>query len=146
MMCVTTRFRLKYPWQLVSMYRAYRRMRPDLAAAPGLLRHAFIVEHPLACYTVSVWESRSALERFANARSHVRAVRHAKGICREIWSAYWTLDAVSAYASNWAGGRAWPGLTPSPEQPWRLVPASGSGTRGEDTAGEDRAGEKVVRR
>jgi hypothetical protein len=104
------------------MYLAYRRMRADLAAAPGLLRFAFVVEHPLACYTLSVWESREALERFANARSHVRAVRHAKRICREIWSAYWRLDAVSAYASRWEGGRDWPTLVPHPEQPWRLAP------------------------
>jgi heme-degrading monooxygenase HmoA len=124
MLCVTTRFRLTYPWQLPSMYLAYRRMRSDLEAAPGLLRHTFTIEHPLACYTLSVWESQEALERFANAHSHVRAVRHAKHICREIWSAYWHLDAVSAYASSWRGERGWPGLSPSAEQPWRLVPAT----------------------
>ncbi len=135
MMCVTTRFRLKYPWQLVSMYLAYRRMRLDLAAAPGLLRHAFTVEHPLACCTLSVWESREALERFANVRSHVRAVRQAKRICREIWSAYWRIDAISAYAGSWDGARDWPGLAPSAEQPWRLVPS----------ANAERAGKQAVR-
>lgn len=122
MMCVTTRFRLRHAWALPSMYLAYRRMRPALATAPGLLRYAFVIEHPLACYTLSVWESQAALEDFANTRSHIAAVRHAKGACREIWSAYWRLDAVSAYASRWTGSRAWPALVPSESQPWRLIP------------------------
>lgn len=125
MMCVTTRFRLKHPWSLPSMYLAYRRMRRDLAAAPGLLRYAFTVEHPLACYTLSVWESEAALAGFANTRSHVWAVRHAKHVCREIWSAYWRVDAVSAYASHWSSARAWPALVPSDSEPWRLVLAQG---------------------
>jgi hypothetical protein len=52
MICVTTRFRLKRPWHLVPMYLAFRAMRPDRAAAPGLLRAAFLVEGPHACCTL----------------------------------------------------------------------------------------------
>ena len=121
MMCVTTRFQVHRPWQLVWMYRSYRRMRRDLAAAPGLLRHAFLIQGPMACCTLSIWESREALDRFANVTSHVAAVRGAKGICREIWSAYWRLDAVSAYANSWTDCAAWPKLVPDSQQPWRLV-------------------------
>ncbi|HEX6819909.1 MAG TPA: hypothetical protein VF120_16150 [Ktedonobacterales bacterium] len=134
MMCVTTRFHLKHAWSLPSMYLAYRRMRHDLAAAPGLLRFAFTVEHPLTCYTLSIWESEEALNRFANTRSHVWAVRYAKRVCREVWSAYWRLDAISAYASRWEGTREWPAVVPSSSQPWHLIQADSESERSERNA------------
>jgi hypothetical protein len=121
MVCVTTRFRLRSPWSLLAMYRAYRCMQRDLETAPGLLRHAFLIQSPVAVCTLSVWASQEALDRFASARSHVAAVRCAKRECREIWSAYWRLDAVSGYAHAWTGRVAWPPLVPHAEQPWRLV-------------------------
>jgi heme-degrading monooxygenase HmoA len=121
MMCVTTRFQLRRPWQMLGMYRSYRRMRRDLETAPGLLRHAFLIQSPTACCTLSVWASQEALDRFANVNSHIAAVRYAKSVCREIWSTYWRLDAISTYASSWEGSAAWPELVPHPEQPWRLV-------------------------
>lgn len=124
MMCVTTRFQVRRPWQLLWMYRTFRRMQRDLEAAHeshGLLRHAFLVQSPTVCLTLSIWASQEALDRFANVSSHVAGVRGAKGICREIWSAYWRLDAMSAYANAWSGGAAWPALVPDPQQPWRLI-------------------------
>ncbi len=124
MLCVTTRFRLRTPWSLLAMYRAYRRMQRDLETASGLLRHAFLIQSPVAVCTLSVWASQDALDRFANARSHVTAVRYAKRACSEIWSAYWRLDAVSGYAREWTGQAAWPPLVPHAEQPWRLVEPS----------------------
>lgn len=124
MFCVTTRFHLRTPFALLPMYLAYRRMWRDLEAAPGLLRHAFLIQSPLAVCTLSIWASREALECFANVSSHVAAVRYAKRTCRGIWSAYWELDAVSRYASEWDGRAAWPELVPDSSQPWRLVPAS----------------------
>ncbi len=121
MLCVTTRFRLQSPWSLLPMYLAYRRMRRDLEAAPGLARHAFLLQGPTAVCTLSIWATREALDGFANVPSHVAAVRYAKRNCREIWSAYWELDAVSRYASEWSGAAAWPALVPDAAQPWRLV-------------------------
>jgi hypothetical protein len=129
MVCVTTRFRLRRVWSLVPIYLSYRRMRRDLAVAPGLIRHAFLLQSPLVCCTLSVWESEAAVQRFANVRSHVSAVRSSKRLCRDIWSAYWHLDAVSAYANRWEGGAAWPELVPHSEQPWRLVPPSAPAVR-----------------
>lgn len=124
MLCVTTRFRLRTPWSLLAMYLAYRRMQRDLETAPGLLRHAFLVQSPVAVCTLSVWMSQEALDRFANTRSHVVAVRYAKHACREIWSAYWRLDAMSGYAREWTGRAAWPPLVSHAELPWRLVEPS----------------------
>jgi heme-degrading monooxygenase HmoA len=70
-----TRFRLSHVWHLISMYRALRAMRADLDAAPGLIRYAFLVEGPRACYTLSIWESEAALQRLINVRSHIAALR-----------------------------------------------------------------------
>jgi hypothetical protein len=126
MICVTTRFCLKHFWMLVPMYLTYRRLQRDISQAPGLIRHAFLVQSPVACCTLSVWESEAALVAFSNVPDHVNAVRHAKYWCRDIWSAYWRLDAISKYANQWQGpGQAdWPQLVPHPDSPWRLVPSS----------------------
>ena len=126
MYCVTTRFRLAYVWDLFSMWRLFRQMRHDLREAPGLLRFAFLIESPLSCVTFSIWESESAIREFSNQKSHVRAVRFAKRQCKEIWSAYWTLDALSKLASQWSGEVAWPAMMIHPKVPYRLLPVSQS--------------------
>jgi hypothetical protein len=66
MICVTTRFRLKHVWALIPMYLTYRRMRQDLTRAPGLIRYAFLLQSPVACCTLSIWESEDALVTFTN--------------------------------------------------------------------------------
>ena len=125
MICVTTRFRLRHFWMLLPMYLTYRSMRRDLKRAPGLIRYAFLLQNPTACCTLSIWESEEALNTFTNAPRHVHAVRRAKRWCREIWSAYWRIDAISKYASQWQGSGQgkWPTLVPHPAYPWRLVPS-----------------------
>lgn len=126
MICVTTRFRLKHFWALLPMYLTYCRMSSDLKQIPGLIRYAFLLQSPVACCTLSVWESEAALITFSNVPSHVNAVRRAKHWCRDIWSAYWRIDAISKYASQWQGpGQGqWPTLIPHSVYPWRLVPSA----------------------
>lgn len=145
MHCVTTRFRVETPWQLFQLYRAYRRMRADLRSAQeshGLLRYAFLIESPTVCCTLSVWASQEALERFATAPSH--PVRYAKQVCLEIWSTYWQLDAISRYASTWAGQPEWPDLVPHPEQPWRLVEPAVAATAQEAADDDSSEDEKLI--
>jgi hypothetical protein len=126
MICVTTRFRLKHFWMLLPMYLTYRQMRRDLKQAPGLIRYAFLLQNPLACCTLSLWESEDAIINFSNVPNHVNAVRRAQRWCRDIWSAYWRIDAVSKYSNQWEGpGQGhWPTLIPHPVFPWLLVPPS----------------------
>lgn len=126
MYCVTTRFRLTHIWDLLLMWLLFHQMRYDLQEAPGLLRFAFLIENPLSCLTFSIWESESAIRAFSNRKSHVRAVRVAKSRCKEIWSAYWTLDALSKLASQWSGEVAWPSMMIDPRVPYRLRPISQS--------------------
>jgi hypothetical protein len=126
MMCVTTRFRLKHFWMLVPMYLTYLRMRRDLKQAPGLIRYAFLLQNPVTCCTFSLWESEEAIITFSNVPNHIQGVRRAGRWCREIWSAYWRIDAISKHASQWQGSGQgqghWPTLVPHPEYPWHLVP------------------------
>jgi quinol monooxygenase YgiN len=124
MICVMTRFRLSRVWHLVSMYLAFQAMRSDLDAAPGLIRYAFLVEGPRTCYTLSIWESEAALERFVNVRSHIAALRRAQRWCHDIWSGYWRLDAVSRSAQDWPGRVPWPAQGAHPVHPDRLVLAT----------------------
>lgn len=124
MMCITTRFRLRHFWMLLPMYLTYRRLRRDLNQFPGLIRYAFLIQNPVACCTLSIWESESALVSFSNVPNHVYAVRRAKRWCRDIWSAYWRINAVSKYARQWQGSGQgqWPDLVPHSVYPWHLVP------------------------
>lgn len=124
MYCVTTRFRLKYFWQLFPLYLTYWRMQQDLKVAPGLIRHAFLFESPRAFCTFSVWESEEAIKIFSNVSSHIAVVRKSKRMCQAIWSAYWSLDAISKHASTWPGGQPWPPLTRHPKHAHRLIPMS----------------------
>jgi hypothetical protein len=126
MICVTTRFRLRHFWMLLPMYLTYRQMHRDLKQAPGLIRYAFLLQNPLACCTLSLWESEDAIINFSNVPNHVNAVRRAQRWCRDIWSAYWHIDAVSKYSNQWEGpGQGhWPTLIPHSVFPWLLVPPS----------------------
>jgi heme-degrading monooxygenase HmoA len=133
MICVTTRFRLKHCWTMLPMYLAYRGLRRDLAHTPGLIRFAFLVQSPVACCTLSIWESREALDTFANVPQHLQAVRRAKRWCAAIWSGYWRFEAVSSYANRWPGegGQGqWPSMTRHPTVPWHQTELAAVEARG----------------
>ena len=123
MLCVTTRFHLRYPWHIVSIYFAYKAIQRQLKTAPGLLRYAFLLESPFVCYTFSIWESEQAIQNFSNVENHIQAVRLAKRLCQNVWSAYWQMDAISKYASQWPGTTAWPMLIQHPAHLYRLAPS-----------------------
>jgi heme-degrading monooxygenase HmoA len=124
MICVMTRFRLSRWWHLAAIYLDYRRMRPDLSAAPGLIRHAFMLQNPLTCYTFSIWESERALRGFSNTSAHVHGVRLAHRVCCDIWSSYASIDAISKSAQSWPGEASWPTLVPHALLRNRLVQAT----------------------
>lgn len=120
LVCVTTRFHLKHPWQLLALYVAYRHLKPDLRAVPGLIRYAFLLEGPVACCILSIWASEQTLIAFSNVPSHIQAVRRAKRLCRHIWSMYWRIHATSPFATQWPGVVPWPPLP----GPFRSAPAA----------------------
>jgi len=97
-------------------------MRHDLATAPGLVRHAFVMQGLSTCFAFSIWESEQAIMAFSNVRSHITLLRNARRWCRAIWSAYWHLDAVSKFAHLWPGDADWPEMSPHPWHLNRLVP------------------------
>lgn len=134
MYCVTTRFRLKYFWQILLFYLAYRRMQRDLKVTPGLIRYAFLFEGLCTFCTLSIWESEEAIRDFSNVRSHLTTLRKAKRLCQSIWSAYWSLDAISEFASSWPDVKPWPPLTRHPKYPHRLISISEKDRTAKDTA------------
>lgn len=101
MICVTTRFKTKSLFGMLRLIRAYWRMKRDLHGYSGLLRFALYFEGPHTCLTLSIWESERAIVTLSNMQAHLAAVRLSKGECREIWSAYWRLDNISATAMDW---------------------------------------------
>ena len=103
MLCVITRFRLRRPWHLIRMFWLYLSLRRELTTVPGLLRSAFLIEGPFVCCTLSLWSSEDGFFHLSNLPSHIHAVRNAKAMCAEIWSAFWRLEHISPYASSWDG-------------------------------------------
>jgi hypothetical protein len=103
--CVVTRFGLRRPHHLLSTYLDYRRVVRDALASrtPGLLRTAFLVEGPSACFSVSIWRDADAIPVFGtNVREHTVAGNRVFGRLAvgqnglaEIWSTKWRLVSVS---------------------------------------------------
>lgn len=103
--CVITRFGLRSPRYLLPTYLDYRRIAREAARAqtPGLLHSAFLLEPPMACYSLSIWATPGAIPHFGtNVLGHVDAARRVFGRVAyherrgpEIWSTKWRLAAVS---------------------------------------------------
>lgn len=103
--CVITRFGLRSARYLLPTYIDYRRVQKQAKASqtPGLLRAAFLVENPTACYSLSLWASWEAIPRFgSNVPYHVTAARKVIGRVSftkargpEIWSTKLRLNTVS---------------------------------------------------
>jgi hypothetical protein len=100
--CVLTRFGLRSPHHLIPTLRDYRRVVHDARAAqvPGLLRHAFLVESPRSCFSLSIWSERPYFS--ADVPRHVEAARRVFGRVRfepehgpEVWSTKWRLTSVT---------------------------------------------------
>ncbi len=100
-------------------------MQRGLTESPGLIRYTFLIESPVACCTFSIWDSEASLPYLSRyAPSHVSAVRQAKRPCRDIWSAYWRIDAISKTANRWEGPDRWPAMVSHPVHPHLLCQSS----------------------
>jgi hypothetical protein len=132
MYSVITRFRLKHFWHIFPFYLDYWMMQQILKKTPGLIRYAFLFESPRTFYTLSLWESEEAIREFTNVRDHIEVLRKSKRLCQTIWSAYWSLDALSKFASDWPGEKPWPSFMPHPRHPHRLIPDPLTGGRMEE--------------
>lgn len=103
--CVITRFGLRSARYLLPTYLDYRRVVREVlqVQTPGLLRSAFLIENPTTCYSVSIWDSRTAIPIFGTrVPYHVSAARRVFGRVRfskdrgpEVWSTKWRLATVS---------------------------------------------------
>lgn len=103
--CVLTRFGLKSPLDLIPLYREYGRVLRSTrrSGTPGLLKSAFLVERPTACFGLSIWTEKEAIALFGtNVLAHVEA---GNSVFRrllvdddgraELWSTKWRLLGVT---------------------------------------------------
>lgn len=110
--CTLTRFGLRSPHHLLPTYLDFQRVIREAGrtSTPGLLRAAFLIENPVTCYSLSIWESRNAIPSFGtNVPVHVTAARRVLGRLAidsdqrpELWSTKWRLVSVSNNLS-WDG-------------------------------------------
>ncbi|OLB73945.1 MAG: hypothetical protein AUI14_24960 [Actinobacteria bacterium 13_2_20CM_2_71_6] len=108
--CVVTRFQVRSVWQLVSLYRHYRRVRRDARRCAGLLHAAFLVESPRTFYSLTLWTDDGAVLEFGTAvDSHVAvagrglSATYRRDLRRpEVWSTQWRLAGTSGNL-NWEG-------------------------------------------
>lgn len=110
--CVLTRFGLRYPWHLAATRREYLTVaRLAEQARVGLLKQAFLIESPTSCLSLSVWRDDAAIPLFGTAvPEHVEAARRVFGRLRfhpgvgpELWSTRWRLASIS-------NNLLWPGM------------------------------------
>jgi hypothetical protein len=110
--CTLTRFGLRAPHHLLPTYLDFQRVVREArrTSTPGLLRAAFLIENPVTCYSLSLWENRQAIPSFGtNVPIHVTAARRVLGRLAvdsdqrpELWSTKWRLVSVSNNLS-WDG-------------------------------------------
>jgi hypothetical protein len=108
--CVLTRFGVRSPLSLVTLYRWYRRVVKDAETLNGLVTSVFVIENLHTCFTLSLWKDARSLREFNNrVLSHIGAANSAftrvsfqSGGAR-IWSAQFRLSAISPYNLRWDG-------------------------------------------
>lgn len=110
--CVLTRFGLRNALHLLQVRRDYRRVLDEArqAQTPGLLRSAFLIEAPTACFSLSIWTGRDAIAHFGTTvPTHVDVANRVFPRVSldpeegpEIWSTKWRLVSVSNNL-NWEG-------------------------------------------
>lgn len=107
--CTLTRFGLRSARYLAPTYRefgAVMRAATD-AQVPGLLKGAFLVESPTACYSLSLWSQEPKIS--ALVQRHIDAANRVFGRLvhdpergPELWSTRWRLASVTNNL-NWPG-------------------------------------------
>ncbi len=113
--CVLTRFQVRSGFAILRFFRAFRRIRQDASTIDGHIVSLFIVENRHTCYTLSLWRDPEAILAFnSSVVSHIRAANAcfrdlqfgANGA--KLWSAEFSLSAVSPHNLRWDGFPATP--------------------------------------
>lgn len=135
MLAVTTRNRLHGPRFFPHMLLAWRQIRRQLYATPGMLRYTTAVAGPTEFFTLTIWEDRRALFAFSSSGAHERMMWQFARWSRSFWSMRWLPTGETTGA--WGGWRA-PTLPadPPPEPGWlRDSPLAGALAPFVDTQG-----------
>jgi hypothetical protein len=74
---VMTRFRVRSCWGLLATWIDYKRLERRLPASPGLLKQMFVLEGLHSVWSISVWDSAHAIDRFGAQQPFHVAVANA---------------------------------------------------------------------
>jgi hypothetical protein len=102
---VTTRNRLRSPRFCLPMLRARALIARQLAHQPGLVRYASGVASPTEFLTLTVWESREAMQVFMQSGAHERLMWHFTRWTASFWGMRWEPGAESEELGAWSGLR-----------------------------------------
>jgi hypothetical protein len=106
--CVLTRFALRSPLSVPSMFLAYRRIVRDAREVPGFRAESFQMSGPRTVVILSVWSDFKAIPAFGTRSTiHLRSAKRAMTQVRmnegpAIWSTKWQLSGASNNL-NWPG-------------------------------------------
>jgi antibiotic biosynthesis monooxygenase len=144
-LAVTTRNRLRGPRFCFPMLRARALIARQLARQAGLVRYASGVVSPTEFLTLSIWESRQAMQRFMQSGEHERYMWLFSRWTASFWGMRWepTLDEVGAWSGLRLAQNEAAALPRSPLVATGLLPAETLragplGPRPEGTAVEPR--------
>lgn len=113
MLAVTTRNRLHGPRYFPHMLLAWRQIRRQLYATPGMLRYTTAVAGPTEFFTLTIWRDRQALFAFSSSGAHERMMWQFARWSRSFWSMRWLPTGETTGA--WSGWRAPTTAPPPPE-------------------------------
>jgi hypothetical protein len=116
MLAVTTRNRLRSARFCLPMLRARLLIARQLAHQPGLIRYASGITSPTEFLTLTVWDSREAMQRFMQSGAHERFMWQFTRWTATFWGMRWEPDVQELGA--WSGRRlAAQAAAPRPTSP-----------------------------
>ena len=101
MLAVTTRNKLRGPRFFLPMVRAWLLVRRQLARTPGMLRYITGIASLTEFYTLTLWESKSAMFAFTASGGHRQMMWMFTRWSQSFWSMRWqpTTDEAGAWGS-----------------------------------------------
>lgn len=102
MVAVTTRNKLRGPRFFLPMLRAWLLIRRQLSQTPGMLRYITGIASLTEFYTLTIWDSRSAMFRFTASGGHRQMMWMFTRWSESFWSMRWhtTADEVGVWGGS----------------------------------------------
>ena len=127
-----TRLRLRSWWYFPPFFYGNEKSVKQLRKAPGFRTGYELADKDRTFWTLTLWESQSAMKAFRSSGAHAKVMPKLAAWCDEAAVAHWEADVLPTWAEAHsrlvASGRSYPVNHPSARQANRSYPSPESRT------------------